>query len=204
MKCFLFDIGHVLVDFDTEDFLREISRETGRPVEPLSEQDLEKIDAIEKGLISDTEFVEYLNGSRGLAWTVADLTAVWSRMFRINETGRGLFLEAIQAGVQVYTLSNIAGHHINAIESNWNGFFDGAAGMFLSYQIGTRKPDPLIYRHVLEALDTNAEQCFFIDDRSENIDSAREAGIHAHQFIPENHAAIQSAATAFFELPEIS
>ena len=161
---------------------------------------MEKIDEVEKGDISDTEYVECLNESKGLSWTVVDLIAIWSRMFSINEVGRGLFLEAIQAGVQVYTLSNIAGHHINAIESNWNGFFDGAAGMFLSYQIGTRKPDPLIYRHVLEALDTPAEQCFFIDDRSENIDSAREAGIHAHQFIPENHSKIREEATSFFKL----
>ncbi len=204
MKYFLFDIGHVLVDFKTEDFLNEVAKETGRPVAPLSEHDLIKISEVEKGQISDAGFVEYLNESKGLSWTVADLTATWTRMFSINETGRGLFLDAIKADVPVYTLSNIAQHHIDAIESNWGGFFDGAVELFLSYQIGTRKPDPLIYRYALEELGAKGEQCFFVDDRPENIDAAREAGIHAHQFIPENHAAIQSAAAAFFKLPEMS
>ena len=200
MKYFLFDIGHVLVDFETEDFLHRVARETGRAVEPLSEYDMEKIDEVEKGEISDAEYVEYLNESKGLSWTVVDLITIWSRMFRVNETGRGLFLNAMKAGVLVYTLSNIAKHHIDAIESNWGGFFDGAAGLFLSYQIGVRKPDPVIYRYVLDELGAKGEQCFFVDDRPENIDAARGAGIQAHQFIPENHAAIQSAAADFFEL----
>jgi FMN phosphatase YigB (HAD superfamily) len=200
MKYFLFDIGHVLVDFVTVDFLHEVAKGTGRPVEPLSEYDLDKINEVEKGQISDAEFVEYLNESKGLSWTVTDLIAVWSRMFSINEVGRGLFLDALKADVPVYTLSNIARHHIDAIENNWGGFFDGAAGLFLSYQIGVRKPDPFIYSHTLEKLGAKGKQCFFIDDRPENIDAAREAGIHAHQFIPENHAKIRKAAASFFHL----
>ena len=125
MKYFLFDIGHVLVDFETENFLHRVARETGRAVEPLSEYDMEKIDEVETGEISDAEYVEYLNESKGLSWTVVDLIAIWSRMFKINETGRGLFLDAVKAGVPVYTFSNIAQHHVDAIEGNWNGFFDG-------------------------------------------------------------------------------
>ena len=88
MKYFLFDIGHVLVDFETENFLHRVARETGRAVEPLSEYDMEKIDEVEKGVISDAEYVEYLNESKGLSWTVVDLIAIWSRMFKINETSR--------------------------------------------------------------------------------------------------------------------
>ena len=53
MKYFLFYIGHVLVDFDTDDFLHEVAGETGRPIEPLSEHDLEKVNEVETGQISD-------------------------------------------------------------------------------------------------------------------------------------------------------
>ena len=200
MKYFLFDIGHVLVNFETEDFLNELAKDTERSVEPLSEYDLGKIKEVESGQISDEEFVEYLNESKGLSWTVDDLIAVWSRMFHINETGRELFLDAAEAGVPVYILSNIARHHIDAIENNWSGFFDAAAGLFLSYQIGARKPDSFIYSYVLEEIAAKGKQCFFVDDRPENIDAAREAGIHAHQFIPENYSKVREAATSFFKL----
>jgi 2-haloacid dehalogenase len=199
MKYFLFDIGRVLVNFNTEDFLSEVTTATGRPVDPLSDADLRKIDDVERGAITDEEMVAYLNESKGLAWTVDDLIAAWSRMFSINDTGRTLFLNAIKAGVPVYTLSNIANHHMQAIENNWNGFFNGTSGQFLSYQIGARKPEPTIYRHTLEKLGASGEECFFIDDRPENVEAACAEGIQAHQFIPENHAAILKAARALFD-----
>lgn len=200
MKYFLFDIGKVLVDFDTEDFIREVAVATGRPVAPLTECDLQRIDEVEKGIISDAEYVDYLNQTHGLAWTEADLTAVWSKMFSLNPTGRELYKAAVDAGVPVYTLSNIAKHHVDAIENNWDGFFDGVTGLFMSYQMGSRKPEAAIYRQVLDQLGAEGAQCFFIDDRPENIEAARAEGIHAHQFIPENHAAIEQAAAEFFGL----
>ncbi|MEA2068429.1 MAG: HAD-IA family hydrolase, partial [Verrucomicrobiota bacterium] len=135
------------------------------------------------------------------SWTVDSLVDLWSSMFSINETGRGLFLDAVAAGIPVHILSNIGGHHIDAIKNNWSGFFDGAAGLFLSYQIGFRKPDPSIYHHVLDHLNAEGPQCFFLDDRPENVEAARAEGINAYHFVPENHAAIRRAATEFFDLP---
>jgi putative hydrolase of the HAD superfamily len=191
MKHFLFDIGHVLLDFDAEDFLQQVAADTGRPVEPLSEPDLKRIDEVEKGQISDAEFVDYFNTAKGLSWTLEDLTALW------------VYRQAVQSGVPVYVLSNIAQHHVDAIEQNWAGFFNEAAGLFLSYRIGTRKPDPFIYHHVLEYLEADASRCFFIDDREENITAAREIGLEAYRFIPESHAEVCRAAAGFFGLTNL-
>jgi HAD superfamily hydrolase (TIGR01509 family) len=83
-------------------------------------------------------------------------------------------------------------------DCGWPGFFDGTTGLFLSYQMGCRKPDEAIYLQMLEQLGAEGKQCIFIDDRPENIETARAAGIHAHQFIPENHAAINKAVGEFF------
>ncbi|MEN7973428.1 MAG: HAD-IA family hydrolase [Verrucomicrobiota bacterium] len=200
MKYFLFDIGKVLVDFELEEFFRLHADAAGKPLPPFSENDVEKRDALECGLISDADWVDYLNETRGLGWSEADLVATWSRMFSLNEVGCGLFKTARQAdGVSVHTLSNIAKHNMDAIEANWNGFFDGMDSLFLSYKIGSRKPHPEIYRHVLGQLGAAGEQCFFVDDLAENIETARELGIHAYQFIPENHDTIRAAANAFFK-----
>ncbi len=199
MKHFLFDIGNVLVDFDTDNLLREMAQAGGRESHALTEKDLSMIDAVEKGWLTDEEYVGYLNQAKGLSWTVGDLVAVWSRMFSINETGFGLFAAAKQSEeTRVHTVSNIARHHIDAIEGKWKGFFDGVDRLFLSYQIGSRKPDPAIYRHVLDSLGVAGGECFFIDDRPENIEAARDEGIEAHIFIPGNHAVIQKKAETFF------
>lgn len=197
-KYFLFDIGNVLVDFNFQILLEQIAADSGTPVEPPTERDLEMHHAVEEGVISDQAFVDYLNEAKGLSWTVDTLIRVWQKMFTVNQTGRKLFLNSIARGLPVYTLSNIAKHHIDAIECNWPGFFDGATGLFLSYQMGCRKPDPAIYFQVLEKLGAEGRQCLFIDDREDNIEAARAAGIHAHRFISENHANVHDEVLKFF------
>jgi len=197
MKYLLFDIGNVLVDFQFERLYEIHAEQSGRPLVPFSERDLEMRDRVEKGLIDDTQWVKYLNEARGLSWTVEDLVDVWAELFTRNETGFELFRSAIDTGANVYTLSNIAKHHIDAIEKNWPGFFNGAMGLFLSYQIGVRKPHPDIYRHALHVLGATGENCLFIDDLPENIEAARSVGIQAHRFTPENHSAVRAAVEAF-------
>ncbi|MGE4487978.1 MAG: HAD family hydrolase [Kiritimatiellales bacterium] len=198
MKIFLFDIGNVLVDFNFQVMTDRIAADSGCAPEPLTPHDVEMHDAVEKGWITDQQWVDYLNEARGLSWTVGDLISVWQQMFTVNPVGRKLFLDSIARGIPVYTLSNIAKHHIDAIERNTPGFFGGATGLFLSYQMGCRKPDPAIYFQTLEKLGVEGRQCLFIDDRPENIDAARAAGIHAHQFIPENHAVVHDEVLKFF------
>lgn len=202
MKYFLFDIGNVLTNFDFQMLLQAYADDSGRPLEPHSEQDQKWFDLVEKGLISVADYVEYLNEAKGLSWTTDDLTATWSKIFSINPVGRGLFERAVEEGVAVYTLSNIAPYHVDAIENNWDGFFDDATGLFMSYKMGVRKPDPSIYRMALEYLGADGSQCFFIDDMPENVAAARAEGINAHHFIPENHRAIEESAAAFFDLPD--
>jgi putative hydrolase of the HAD superfamily len=198
MKIFLFDIGNVLVDFNFQVMTDRIAADSGREPAPLTPRDIEMHDAVEKGRITDQQWVDYLNEARGLSWTVEDLIGVWQQMFTVNPVGRKLFLDSIARGLPVYTLSNIAKHHMDAIERNTPGFFDGATGLFLSYQMGCRKPDPAIYFQTLEKLGVEGKQCLFIDDRPENIEAARVAGIHAHQFIPENHAVVHDEVLKFF------
>lgn len=199
MKFFLFDIGNVLADFDERDLLASVVQSSSHPGPQATAREPELDDLVEKGMISDAEYVIRLNESKGLAWSIDQLTEIWSQVFTLNEAGRNLFEEAAQAGVPVYLLSNIAQFHIHAIERNWPWFFEGVNGLFLSYQIGVRKPHPDIYRHVLKALEIEGSQCFFVDDLPDNIEAARAVGMQAHQFIPENHTAIREAARAFFD-----
>ena len=199
MKYFLFDIGNVLVDFEFVKQLEGIAAGTGRSVEPLSDRDREMQDAVERGRITDAEFVAYLNEAKGLSWGVGDLVNIWRGTYTTNKFGRSLFDDAVKAGIPIYLLSNLAQHHTDALEGNWPGFFDHVDGRFFSYEMEARKPEPTIYRQTLERLGVDGEQCFFIDDMAENVEAAREIGIQAHQFIPENHTAIRKAATEFFE-----
>ena len=63
--------------------------------------------------------------------------------------------------------------------------------------MGFRKPDLMIYKMVINQLQIPAEDCFFVDDLTENIEAARKIGMQAHQFIPENYNVVKEQATFF-------
>lgn len=46
-----------------------------------------------------------------------------------------------------------------------------------SAEVKVRKPEPEIFRIMLQKLNANAEECIFIDDFPENIEGARKLGI---------------------------
>ena len=54
--------------------------------------------------------------------------------------------------------------------------------MFVSYDIGIRKPDLGIYEYVLQNVDVEAEQILFIDDRFENCQAAAQLGMQYVHF----------------------
>jgi putative hydrolase of the HAD superfamily len=64
-----------------------------------------------------------------------------------------------------------------------------------SARIGLRKPDPRIYRMMVEALGVDAKACVYLDDLGVNLKPAREMGmttikvLNAAQAITELEAA---------------
>jgi putative hydrolase of the HAD superfamily len=53
---------------------------------------------------------------------------------------------------------------------------------FSSCYVGLRKPDTAIYRLALDVAQRTGAESIFIDDRPENTDGARTAGMNAIQF----------------------
>ncbi len=54
--------------------------------------------------------------------------------------------------------------------------------MTFSYELGFIKPEAPIYQHAIEGLGVEPAEALFLDDRPENVEGARAAGIHAVVF----------------------
>lgn len=81
-------------------------------------------------------------------------------------------------GFRIYLLSN-AGVRI---ETFWHllprlDLFDG---LLVSYREKLLKPDPRIYRRLLEKFSLEAEECLFVDDRPINTQGAEAVGLSAY------------------------
>jgi len=64
----------------------------------------------------------------------------------------------------------------------WNGFLDHFDHVTFSFELGCVKPQREIYDHAVRGVGVPPDEVLFIDDRTENIKGAREAGLHAELY----------------------
>ncbi len=83
----------------------------------------------------------------------------------------------------------------------WRRHFADALGhferIFVSSEMGERKPDPAAFTRVCEHIGTHPEQVLFLDDTGENVNGAGRAGLQARQV--DNEAAVVRQLTALLQ-----
>ena len=84
-------------------------------------------------------------------------------------------------GVPLYCLTNFSSAKFELTRRRFDVFalFDG---IVVSGEIGLVKPDPAIFRHLLQRFRLGAGQCLFVDDAPANVEGARAAGMRGHLF----------------------
>ena len=99
-----------------------------------------------------------------------------------------------EAGYSLYLLSNISKnfrHHLGEYPAL--AYFQG---YLLSGEERLVKPDPAIYRRFFERFTLSPEECFFIDDRPDNIAAAQTLGMDGFVYggeVPPLFAALRKA-----------
>ena len=92
-----------------------------------------------------------------------------------------LLAELAAAGHLMLTLNNesleLNEHRISAF-----GLRDYFSGFLSSCYLGVKKPEPGIYRLAFQITQRRPDECLFIDDRSLNLECARDEGLNGIQF----------------------
>ncbi|MEO8053500.1 MAG: HAD family phosphatase [Acidobacteriota bacterium] len=86
-----------------------------------------------------------------------------------------------RAGLRTSILSNLPrtlGEWLRAQK----GFLDHFDQVTFSYELGVIKPEAEIYHNAVRGLGVEPAEALFLDDRPENIEGGRAAGIHAEIF----------------------
>jgi putative hydrolase of the HAD superfamily len=197
----LFDLDGVLAHYDHASRLQLLARRSGASVEAVSralfESGLER-DA-DLGLHDAQGQVDEFSRRLGRPVSLDDCIAARCAAMRADPAVLAL-AQRIARHAQVAILTNnnlLLRDHLPAICPPLFPLFESR--VLCSAQFRLAKPDPAIFQHCLAALGATPDQALFIDDKRENADGARRAGLHAHHYrdLPTLLAALRE-----FEFPE--
>jgi len=182
IKAVILDLGVVIINIDQEKTLRAFER-LGIDLEDINES-MPIFKQYEKGEISDEDFIRTLKTALKGNATEEKIIKAWNAMILDIPAYRFRLIEKLREHYKVYLLSNTNSIHIKEIRDyintyhqneDWQNTFDK---MFLSYEIGLRKPEPGFYEHVLNEINLKADETIFIDDSRANIKGAEKLGIN--------------------------
>lgn len=182
----LFDFGGVLTDLNATNVLASFDA-LGIDIRPYlgGYKQSGAFSLLERGLVSVPEFCERMRNELGKPnVTDEDFVRAWKSYLDGVPEERLKMLLKIRRHYSVSLLSNINSIHWSLAEDvffRYNGlgvndFFDK---IFLSFRLGYEKPDPEIYRLVIEGIGVNPADILFFDDSEDNCEAARRMGMQS-------------------------
>ncbi|MCX8959555.1 glucose-1-phosphatase [Erwinia psidii] len=192
---YIFDLGNVIVDIDFNRVLGVWS-DLGRvPLATLQSNFTlgENVHRHERGEVSDEHFAKQVCEELGLALSFEQFTAGWQAIFVGVRPDVLQVMQALrQRGDRVVILSNTNRLHCRFWPEEYPEVQRAADKIYLSQDMGMRKPEARIYQRVLNEEGFSADQTIFFDENLENIEGARALGIKSV------HVTDASVIPAFF------
>ena len=185
----IFDLGGVLVSTNWERVAGPLAELSGRPPEAVTEE-IFTGDAGYRfmvGKIGQTEFHRRL--TRHLDIDSERFFEIWASVIEPRDEVTGL-IERLRGRYRLAIGSNTDPVHWQRgleVQEALKHFRDA----LLSYELGVAKPDPEFFRLGLAELSTSAEECVFIDDKSENVEAAESLGIAGVRFVSGRPARVR-------------
>ncbi|MEO6761419.1 MAG: HAD family phosphatase [Candidatus Saccharimonadales bacterium] len=194
IKAVIFDVGGVLVDVGTcgSD---ELERQLNLTPEQTREIWADQIVRMGAGELDEPAFWAELKSKYGIRQVEPGEDLIGRSFAGVLKQNRRVINIAKQislAGLDIAILSDTIEPHAKVLREV--GVYAPFRKVFLSYELGIRKPDPRFYKRVLSKLQVSPEEAVFIDDNPENVVAAENLGIHGIIFKTTNQFVAELAA----------
>jgi putative hydrolase of the HAD superfamily len=184
----IFDLGNVIYDIDYQRTFDKLYTRLPEDKHPLVKEFMVSplhMD-LETGKIDEAAFRNGVRDYFTADWEDAWIDEVWNSLLVDIPQERIDLLLQLKQRYPLYLLSNTNSIHFTVVEqvflqklpeNTWPRLFDH---LFLSHEMGLRKPGEAIYQSVLQTLGAKPEACLFFDDLKENLLGAEKVGIQTH------------------------
>ena len=174
----IFDIGNVLTDFRWEGFLRDKGFDYNM-IRRIAKASVAGPywNEVDRGVWSTEKLMQAFIGldpeiADELYFTFENIHGMVTR----REYAIPWIKELKEKGYHVYYLSNFS-YKAYVECADALDFLSHMDGGILSYREQIIKPDPRIYRLLLERYGLKAKECVFLDDTAANVEAARAEGL---------------------------
>lgn len=185
IKAAIFDVGGVLCNEGLQAMLVDMKTTLNIDEATLSKIFASHIPLIGSGKIEEAEFWEQV--SKTYSTRKVDVSEnLLGRAYADSLKPQTEVLEVVktlgEGGINLAILSNTIEQHAQPLRAAgvYSEFDD--ENIFLSHEIGLRKPSLEVYEFVLRRLGIDAPEAIFVDDRADNVGAAIQLGMHGIVF----------------------
>ena len=184
----IFDLGGVILNIDYQLPIKAFQKlgitDFASHFSQASQSGL--LDDYETGAISSEDFIQELRRYVKPETTDKQIIDAWNSILLDLPEERLFILEKAAENHRIFLLSNTNDIHIQEFNSylldehnlpSLEPFFEQ---LYLSYEVGLRKPDKRIFEYVLQDAGLEPSSTLFIDDSIQHIQAASELGIVTH------------------------
>ena len=173
LKNIVFDLGNVLVKFDSNELIYSFFNERQEEVKSFFFDSL--WNEYDQGLYSVEEMIEKgVKQFPELELSIKKLMYHWTEFVIPLKDNVAFIKDLKRLGYNVYILSNIPEDDTKYLRSC--GVFDNIDGGVFSYEYKKIKPDPEIFHILLKKYNLKASECLFLDDGKDNVVAASNLG----------------------------
>ncbi len=180
----IFDLGGVIYDVDYHATIQELTQIGGRDFEEFFSQKSQQplVDNFEEGKISEQVFFEGLQSLCSNSCSEEVLKQAWNKMLLGFRQESIDFLKELKQQMPIYLFSNNNATHYNAIQEevgldDLRAFNQLFVNTYYSHIFGHRKPHVFAFRQLLEQEALTPSRGLFIDDSTQHLVGAAEAGL---------------------------
>ncbi len=176
-RVLLLDIGNVVVRWSAPRLVENLARASGRPTEMVARALIgSPLDGLfHVGRFTAAEFLAHANGALGTSVPADALAAAWNDVFDPFPEAEALVRE-LAPRVPLVAVTNTNALHYEHLRRAFP-ILDSFRAVIASHEVGSRKPEPGIFRAALEAARCRPAEALFVDDLERNVAGAAEVGI---------------------------
>ena len=136
--------------------------------------------AQETGELDFAGYTEHLSRSLNVAMSDEQWREGWNALWTQPYKEVNALFPSLKKRFQLCAFSNTNAVHAESFLNLYPDVFAHFDQLFLSHEVGCRKPAPESFLRICSMLQCQPNQVTFLDDSQENIEGAKSAGVTAH------------------------